>query len=92
VNDALQRITNIEKPNAGGPSRLSGFGDERRTARQEGVVPSARAGVNNVIHGAKNPRGIEDRTPGLGEAFKGDGAGALMQEYAVDRDQCRAAL
>ena len=91
VHDALARVAQVEQGNAGLLCRCPGGLDKSPTARHQGFIAAAWKGIDDVIHGAEHPfRGAH--LAAFGEhVLQGNGAGALVQEYAVDGQQAFAA-
>ena len=91
MDDALQRIANIEQAYPGLTRGLPGFEDELRTPWHQGRIAPPRQGVDDVIHGTEHPTGVEQGPPAVAQALQGHRPRPLVQEDAIDRDQGHAA-
>ena len=89
MDDALQRVAHIEDTDACGLGCRAGLEDERRTARHPRRIAATGRGVDDVVHGAEDPRRVENGATRLRQTLECDRTGALVQEYAVYRDQRR---
>ena len=87
MDDPLQRVAHIEDTNACGLGRRTGLEDEGRTSRHPSGIAATGRGVDDVVHGAEDPRRVENGTTRLRQTLEGDRTGTLVQEYAVYRNQ-----
>ena len=91
MHDALVRIADIEQSDAGGHRRPPRRDDEFASTRHDRVITAARQRVDDVVHGAEHLGRFPDRPPARLEALQRDAACALVEEDAIDVEQCRSA-
>ncbi|GFE80414.1 hypothetical protein GCM10011487_24140 [Steroidobacter agaridevorans] len=92
MHDALIGIGDIEERDAGFACGATRFRDECLTARHQGSIVTATPGIDDVVHDTEDARWIGDRAAGFTQTVQCGGAGAFVQENAVDSDQVDATV